>query len=181
MRWCRRPRCAQRSRPLPLAALRLAPEIVDALAQVGLKHIGDVLERPRAPLAARFGVEFIRRLDQALGREDEPIKPRLPVPTALVERRFPDPIALEADVLGTIEQLARDLDRLLERRGEGARLLQVALFRTDGDVHRIELGTSAPVRDPKRDRAACSPTGSPCWAMRAIPGSVSTCCGSRRW
>jgi protein ImuB len=136
--------------PLPLAALRLAPEIVDALAQVGLKHIGDVLERPRAPLAARFGVEFIRRIDQALGREDEPIKPRLPVPTALVERRFPDPIALEADVLGTIEQLARDLDRLLERRGEGARLLQVALFRTDGAVHRIELGTSAPVRDPKR-------------------------------
>jgi protein ImuB len=136
--------------PLPLAALRLAPEIVDALAQVGLKHIGDVLERPRAPLAARFGVEFIRRIDQALGREDEPIKPRLPVPTALVERRFAEPIALEADVLGTIEQLARDLDRLLERRGEGARLLQVALFRTDGAVHRIELGTSAPVRDPKR-------------------------------
>src|SRR5271165_3554650 len=50
--------------PLPLAALRLAPAIVDALAQVGLKHIGDVLERPRAPLAARFGVEFIRRIDQ---------------------------------------------------------------------------------------------------------------------
>jgi protein ImuB len=138
--------------PLPLAALRLAPEIVDALAQVGLKHIGDVLERPRAPLTARFGVEFIRRIDQALGHEDEPIKPRLPVPTALVERRFADPIALEADVLGTIDQLARDLDRLLERRGEGARLLQVALFRADGAVHRIELGTSAPVRDPARVR-----------------------------
>src|SRR5262245_3017902 len=138
--------------PLPLAALRLAPEIVDALAQVGLKQIGDVLERPRAPLAARFGVELIRRIDQALAREDEPIQPRLPIPTALAERRFSDPILLEADVLGTIAQLARDLDRLLERRGEGARLLQVALVRADGKVHRIELGTSAPVRDPARVR-----------------------------
>jgi protein ImuB len=138
--------------PLPLSALRLPPEVVDALTQVGLKHIGDVLERPRAPLAARFGVECIRRIDQALGREDEPIKPRLPVPAVLAERRFADPIALEADVLGTIEQLARDLDRMLERRGEGARLLQVALFRADGAVHRVELGTSAPVRDPARVR-----------------------------
>jgi protein ImuB len=135
---------------LPLAALRLAPEVTDALGQVGLKLIGDVLEHPRAPLAARFGVELIRRIDQALGFEDEPIRPRLPVPVAMAERRFPEPIGLEADVLGTIGLLARDLDRLLERRGEGARLLQVALFRVDGKVHRIELGTSAPVRDPLR-------------------------------
>lgn len=135
---------------LPLASLRLAPEIADALGQVGLKLIGDVLERPRAPLAARFGVELIRRLDQALGHEDEPIRPRLPVPVAMAERRFPEPIGHESDVLGTIGQLARDLDRVLERRGEGARLLQVALFRADGKVHRIELGTSAPVRDPIR-------------------------------
>ena len=135
---------------LPLASLRLASEVTDALGQVGLKLIGDVLERPRALLAARFGVELIRRLDQALGLEDEPIRPRLPVPVAMVERRFPEPIGLESDVLGTISQLARDLDRVLERRGEGARLLQVALFRVDGKVHRIELGTSAPVRDPMR-------------------------------
>ena len=64
--------------PLPLAALRLPAETIEALSQVGLKRIADVLDRPRAPLAARFGAEFVRRLDQALGREDEPIAPRLP-------------------------------------------------------------------------------------------------------
>jgi protein ImuB len=138
--------------PLPLAALRLETEIVAALAQAGLKRIADVLDRPRAPLAARFGQNFIRCIDQALGREDEPITPRLPVPAAMAERRFPDPIALESDVLGTIEQLARELDRVLELRGEGARLMQVALFRADGKVHRLELGTAAPLRDPARVR-----------------------------
>jgi protein ImuB len=138
--------------PLPLAALRLAPAVVDALARVGLKRIADVLDRPRAPLAARFGQELIRRIDQALGHEDEPITPRLPVPPYVVERRFAEPIALECDVLGTIEHLAGELHRLLERRGEGARLLQAALFRADGKVYRIEVGTSAPVRDVARLR-----------------------------
>jgi protein ImuB len=137
---------------LPLQALRIAPDTDAELAQVGLKRIADVIARPRAPLAARFGEAFVRRIDQAVGREDEPITPRLPVPAVVAERRFPDPIALEADVLGTIEHLARELKDVLERRGEGARLLQVALFRADGKVHRLEIGTAAPVRDPSRMR-----------------------------
>jgi len=130
----------------------LAPETIEALAQVGLKQVGDVLDKPRAPLAARFGSDFVRRLDQALGLEDEPITPRLPVPSYVVEQRFAEPIALERDVLATIEHLANELARILERRGDGARQLQAALFRTDGKVQRIAVGTSAPLRDAARIR-----------------------------
>ena len=138
--------------PLRLAALRIAPDIEAALGQAGLKCIADVIDRPRAPLAARFGTDFIRRIDQAVGRDDEPITPRLPVPPYVAERRFAEPILLEADVLRTTEHLAQELARMLERRGEGARRLQVALFRTDGKVHRSEVGTGAPLRDPARMR-----------------------------
>jgi len=136
--------------PLPLAALRLSSDTLEALSKVGLKRIADVLDRPRAPLAARFGADFLRRLDQALGIEDEPITPRLPLPVALTEQRFPEPIAHERDVLGTIERLAARLGHVLEQRGEGARLLQAALFRADGKVLRVEAGTAAPLRDPQR-------------------------------
>ena len=128
------------------------PETVADLKTSGLVTVGDLASRPRAPFAARFGKELMLRLDQALGRADEPIRPRLPVPAAMAEQRFPDPIAREDDVLGTIEQLAGRLAAVLERRGEGGRLFQVALFRADGTVHRLELGTGSPLRDPPRVR-----------------------------
>lgn len=140
-------------RPLPLAGLRLGPETVGALAQAGLKTIGDVMVRPRAPLAARFGQMLLRRLDQALGEEAESIQPRLPAPSYLAEQRFAEPIGREDDVLGTIAQLAGRLERMLERHGEGARLLEVSLYRADGKVARLRAGSGAPLRDPARIRA----------------------------
>ncbi|HLH99072.1 MAG TPA: DNA polymerase Y family protein [Xanthobacteraceae bacterium] len=139
--------------PLRLAALRIGQDIEARLEQAGLKRIADVIDRPRAPLAARFGAQFLRRIAQAMGQEDEPITPRLPIPPYVVERRFADPILLEADVLATIELLGGELARMLERRGEGARRLQLALFRTDGKVERSEVGTGAPLRDSARMRA----------------------------
>ena len=138
--------------PLPIAALRIDAGTVADLKTSGLVTVGDLASRPRAPFVARFGAELILRLDQALGRADEPIRPRLPVPAAMAEQRFPDPIAREEDVLGSIEHLAGRLATVLERRGEGGRLFQVALFRADGLVHRLELGTGAPLRDPLRVR-----------------------------
>jgi protein ImuB len=74
------------------------------------------------------------------------------VPSFTAERRFAEPIGLEADVLGTIERLAHELGIAMERRGEGARLLQVALFRTDGKVYRFEAKAGEPLRDPARIR-----------------------------
>ena len=137
---------------LPLAALQLDPDKVDALARVGLKKIADILDRPRAPLAARFGANLLRRLDMALGQADEPITPRLPVAAYIAERNFAEPVTHETFVLQTIEHLALDLTRRMEERGEGARALQVTLFRVDGAVRRLSVATSKPQRDP---RALC--------------------------
>jgi protein ImuB len=135
--------------PLPLAALQLDAAKVDALARVGLKRIADIMDRPRAPLAARFGAGLLQRLDRALGLDDEPITPRLPVAPYLSERNFLEPVMHEAFILQTIEHLAGDLSRRMEERGEGARALQVTLFRVDGAVRRLSVATSRPQRDPR--------------------------------
>ena len=139
--------------PLPLAALRLPSATVSALARVGLKRTGDIIDLPRSPLTARFGGELMRQLDCALGREHEPLSPRLPVAPYVAEQRFFEPIAREEDVLGTVEKLAVRLKFALERRGDGARRIELTLFRTDGEVRRIAAGTSRPLRDAHDIRA----------------------------
>jgi protein ImuB len=136
-------------KPLPLAALRLDHETVAAMDRVGLKRIGQIVGAPRAPLAARFGAILIRRLDQALGIDEEAIDPRRPVPALIAERRFAEPIAREEDVSATLLSLAATLARSLEERGDGARALELSLFRVDGHVARTTIGTSRPMRAPK--------------------------------
>jgi protein ImuB len=139
--------------PLPLAALRLPEEATAALWRVGLKRVGDVVDLPRAPLSARFGTDLLRQLDRALGTEREPLTPLLPVAAYVAEQPFAEPIAREDDVLRVIERLAARLKPMLERRGEGARLVELALFRTDGAVRRVAVATSRPLRDPHDIRA----------------------------
>ncbi|WP_245293300.1 Y-family DNA polymerase [Mongoliimonas terrestris] len=134
---------------LPLAALRLPADMVAALDRVGLKRIADVHGQPRAPLTARFGPLLARRLDQAFGAGGESISPRLPAPSALAERRFADPVTELATLEATVASLAESLSAGLEARGEGARLVELALFRADGHVTRVEVGTARPLRAPK--------------------------------
>src|SRR5262249_27872683 len=74
--------------PLPLAALRLPEEKTAALRRVGLKRIGDILDLPRARLAARFGADMLRQLARALGEEREPLTPILPVAAYVAEQPF---------------------------------------------------------------------------------------------
>jgi protein ImuB len=138
---------------LPLAALRLPSSTVASLARVGLKCIGDIIDLPRSPLTARFGAGLLQQLDRALGCEHEPLTPRLPVAPYVAEQRFHEPIGREEDVLGTVEKLAARLAFALERRGDGARRIELTLFRTDGEVRRLAAGTSRPLRDPPAIRA----------------------------
>ncbi|HET7190626.1 MAG TPA: DNA polymerase Y family protein, partial [Pseudolabrys sp.] len=138
---------------LPLFALRLPSATVAGLARVGLKCIGDIVGLPRAPLTARFGTEVLRQLDRALGDEHEPLTPRLPVAPYVAEQRFAEPIAREEDVLAVTKRLARRLQFALEKRGDGARRIELILFRTDGAVRRIAAGTSRPLRNPREIQA----------------------------
>src|SRR5690606_4859146 len=115
---------------------RLPPATVAALDRVGLKRIGQLIDRPRGPLVARFGADLIRRLDQALGRAEAAITPRRSPPVFIAERRFAEPIAREEDIAASLSSLAATLAGRLERHAEGARFLEFALFRVDGAVIR---------------------------------------------
>ena len=131
---------------LSVAALRIGVETEALLDRLGLKRIGQLIGKPRAPLAARFGMSLVTRLDQALGHLDEVLSPRRPAPRLSAERRFAEPVVDEATLLKTVASLAKTLSPALERQGLGARLIEVVFFRTDGEVSRASVGTAAPVR-----------------------------------
>lgn len=133
--------------PLPVEALRLDPATAAGLRRVGLRRIGELAAMPRDALARRFGDGVARRLDQALGREPEPISPLGEAPVRRVRLSFAEPIADPADLARAIERLTADLAARLERDGIGARRLALAFHRVDGRVEHIRLGTARPSRD----------------------------------
>ncbi len=139
---------ARRLGELPLAALKLDPATLQALTEAGLRRVSDILMRPRAPIAARCGPELYARLDGLLGRAKTPISPRFEAPAFMAERRFLDGLVRREDIEASMLSLAQDLSGLLARHGEGARRLEVSLFRVDGVVKRFEVGTSRPLREP---------------------------------
>jgi protein ImuB len=138
---------AQMYHALPLAALGLDETIVADLARAGLRRIGDIALRPRAPIAARFGEDVIARLDALSGLTGSSINPRFPAPDFSVERRFASPLFQREAVEGVIAHLAKTLASLLQRQAKGARRLEVVLFRVDGLVRRLAVGASRPLND----------------------------------
>lgn len=134
--------------PLPVAALRLDPETAQALERLGLKQIGQLEGRNRGALAARFTQALTTRLDQALGRLEERMTPRLPPPDITAERRFPEPLSLIEDIDGAIARLAVTLCERLARLGEGAQAFHLFLFRVDHEVMTLTVHAASATRDP---------------------------------
>tara|TARA_R110001599_G_scaffold13679_4_gene61185 strand:+ start:98 stop:1792 length:1695 start_codon:yes stop_codon:yes gene_type:complete len=138
----------ERLAPLPLEALRTEPNTIEELKRVGLKTIGCIMDLPRGPLSLRFGRTLLRRLDQALAREEETISPRIAVAELVSERQFVDPVSLQDDISRTILSLAGNLKPALEKRAVGARVLVLKLFRVDGERRMLSVVTANPEREP---------------------------------
>jgi protein ImuB len=134
---------------LPVEALRLDPITAQGLRRVGLKRVGDLYAMPRDALARRFGETVARLLDQALDEMPEPLSPLGEAPSRRVRLSFAEPIIEPADLILAAERLTADLVPRLAREGTGARRLDLAFHRVDGQVERISLGTARPSRDPR--------------------------------
>ncbi|MNJ25376.1 DNA polymerase IV [compost metagenome] len=134
-------------RRLPVAALELAEKDEQALRRAGLKRLGDLDERPRAPLAARFGADFPARLARVLGDEDVRITPHRPPPPVVVDRVFFEPISAPEDVERVLSDLLVDVADRLDQIGQGGRAFQAGFYRIDGATRRITVRTGRPTRD----------------------------------
>lgn len=134
-------------RRLPVAALELAQKDEQALRRAGLKRLGDLDDRPRAPLAARFGADFPSRLARLLGDEDIRIRPHRPPPPVVVDRVFFEPISAPEDIERVLSDLLTAAADQLDQAGQGGRAFQACFYRLDGATRRITVRTGRPTRD----------------------------------
>jgi len=132
--------------PLPIAALRLAPDTRATLRRLGFKTVGSLLDKPRAPFAARFPTELLRRVDQALGRIDEPLVPVVAPPVYHSLRYLLEPIFTHDAIIAHANRLMATLVHVLTRDDVGARALRLCLYNVDGAVETIDIGLTLPTR-----------------------------------
>ena len=132
---------------LPVAAIRVEDETHLALRRAGLKTIGDLAARPRAPLAARFGEMLPELLARLLEERDVRITPRRSPPAIWTEARFAEPLAQSERAIEVIAGLVGEAAETMIQQDLGGRRFEASLFRTDGHVARLAIETGAPTRD----------------------------------
>lgn len=140
----------ERLGPLPITALRLSDATAESLARMGLMRISDLASQPRAPLAKRFGIELLQRLDQLLGSLLEPVSAMaLPLQFA-ANISLPEPIGLTKDVMAGLDRLLERLCAKLAAHHMGARRLRFDLHRVDRATISLDIGLARPMREADR-------------------------------
>jgi len=145
---------------LPVAALRLDTDVLTVLRRLGLKRLGDLDRIEGAQATGRDALQRrfrkgakgntspasnpLVRMDQLLGRVPEPLVPIVPQNMPLVQRRLAEPIRHRTLLDTVLSDLTEQMARVLEGRGEGARRLELGLWRVDGEViiRRLEMAAA---------------------------------------
>ncbi len=133
--------------PLPVSLLRGKADLPEALANLGIATLGELLTLPRDGLARRFGQGLLDQMDQALGE--------LPDPRILftLPPRFHAGIELPAEVtqaealLFAGERLLRQLAGFLAARSGGVQRFTFHLAHREGRSTEIDIGLVAASRD----------------------------------
>jgi protein ImuB len=127
---------------LPPVALRLEPVVLEKLQKMGFSTIKSFMQIPRSVLRRRFGEGFLLRLAQALGLEDEIIKPLIPpVPYA---ERLPclEPVRTAKAIEIAIQKLLEGLCARLQAEGKGIRKATLKCYRIDGKMVQVGISTN---------------------------------------
>lgn len=129
---------------LPPAALRLETAVLERLYKLGFYRIGSFIDFNRPTLRRRFGPDLIRRLDQALGIEEEKMIPVQPVQP--YEERLPcfEPIMGRKGIEIALCKLLEQSAKRLKQEGKGIRKAVFQCFRIDGRIEKTEIATNRP-------------------------------------
>jgi len=134
---------------LPPVALRLDAKLARTLDHLGIQTIGQLLKLPREQLPSRFGPMLLLRIDQLLGRIDEPLVPLQYHAPVFAEMEFDGVVSSLEAIWAVFHELIGQVIGQLEPRCCGARQLEVSLLRPRGEPVHKSIFLSRPSRDAR--------------------------------
>lgn len=135
---------------LPLQALSWPADASDAFQRLGLKQLADLLRLPRDGLAKRFGPDFLRTLDQALGVLPDPRGNWQPPRRCRLSRELPSDFTSLGHLQPYIEELVAGLCRELRAYDAGTDKLRLLFRHWRQSPTAVTVGSAGPCRDPQR-------------------------------
>lgn len=115
---------------LPVASLRLSPEMIALCRKLGFAKVKMLLALPRADIRRRLDAEILKRLEQALGDQGEAISPARPLPLFSCEKSLPQPVIELATLGHYLTPLVDSLCAKLRAAGRGAKRVDLRLTYT---------------------------------------------------
>ena len=122
---------------LPIAALRIEPEMLDAMHTLGLFEVKQLLSIPVHALKRRFGQLLVTRIQQSMG------ECRIWIKTIVIPKPFEvrlpclEPIISRQGVEIAIHRLLDDLKGLLLQQQQGLRKIRFSAYAADGKVYTL--------------------------------------------
>jgi protein ImuB len=127
---------------LPPAALRLDTLTLERMQKLGFYTIKSFVGLNRSVLRRRFGDDFLLKLDQALGNEDEPLLPLQPIEPYTERLPCLEAIRTATGIEIAIKTLLEKLCYRLQGEGKGMRTAILKGYRVDGQVIQASIGTN---------------------------------------
>ncbi|MGJ7032672.1 Y-family DNA polymerase [Niabella hirudinis] len=133
--------------PLPAAALRLEPPVLERLQKLGFARIGSFISMPSTVLRRRFGQALLTRIGQALGHIPEAPVPLQPAVVFREQLLCTEPVHTRVAIDIALETLLQRLCDTLQKAGQGLRSAVFKIDTVDGGSQDIFIGTNRPVRN----------------------------------
>jgi protein ImuB len=158
--------------PLPLACTRWPPAVLETLATMGVRTLGECLRLPRDGLARRCGPALLEMLDRAMGRSPDP-RASVAARERYLARRLLEPEIAEAPRLEhAVQPLLEELCAFLRTRRAVVQGVELQLRHRSMPHTRLRLRFAEPTAElPRiaallRERLARQPLPEPVRELR---------------
>lgn len=134
---------------LPVGVLEMSREQSRRLKNMGLRHLRDIWRLPMAGLRKRFGSDFVRQLQRALGEAPEPTSHYLPPPRFTTACELNYPLENSERLLPILDEMLAPLCDFLRQRDLSSGQLEFTLVHERREATPLVLG----LRQASRSRA----------------------------